>query len=386
MTIRIKQPVTPLRILWQSPEVGSLRVSAVGVPGAAGPQGAQGPQGPAGAAGPAGPAGPQGPAATPGGAPGQVQVNVAGAFAGDSGLTYDSATDALSVGGALNLPDTINADTGVLRLGGYCVLHKYGALNNLFLGVLAGNFSATGGGNVSVGYQTFASLTTGQYNVAFGQYALGALTTGSNNVAIGNSALAQQATGSNNVAIGSGTCNFGAGGTGIVAIGRGAAPSGGAATGPVVIGDQAGNAATTPTYSVMIGRLAGLDVTTGANNVLIGHQAGAGITTGANNVVIGGATGLPSTLANNVIIADGAGNRRINVDASGNVGLGLTGPRTRLDVDGPITCKSYTVATVPSAAVAPGQIVHVSDEAGGPTLAMSDGTAWRRVHDRAVIS
>jgi hypothetical protein len=46
---------------------------------------------------------------------------------------------------------------------------------------------------------------------------------------------------------------------------------------------------------------------------------------------------------------------------------------------------SYTVAGVPSASPA-GQMIFVSDEAGGAVPAFSDGTNWRRVTDRAVVS
>jgi hypothetical protein len=45
----------------------------------------------------------------------------------------------------------------------------------------------------------------------------------------------------------------------------------------------------------------------------------------------------------------------------------------------------YTVATLPTAAVAAG-LVYVSDEAGGAVPAFSDGTNWRRVTDRAIVS
>jgi hypothetical protein len=47
---------------------------------------------------------------------------------------------------------------------------------------------------------------------------------------------------------------------------------------------------------------------------------------------------------------------------------------------------SYTVLTVPSAAEHVRRIIYVSNETGGATLAFSDGTNWRRVQDRAVIS
>lgn len=45
----------------------------------------------------------------------------------------------------------------------------------------------------------------------------------------------------------------------------------------------------------------------------------------------------------------------------------------------------YTVATVPAATTAGGQI-YVSDEAGGAVTAFSDGTNWRRSTDRAIVS
>lgn len=46
----------------------------------------------------------------------------------------------------------------------------------------------------------------------------------------------------------------------------------------------------------------------------------------------------------------------------------------------------FTVATVPAAADWLGALIHVSNEAGGAVPAFSDGTNWRRVTDRAVIS
>jgi|APSaa5957512535_1039671.scaffolds.fasta_scaffold19725_2 hypothetical protein len=46
---------------------------------------------------------------------------------------------------------------------------------------------------------------------------------------------------------------------------------------------------------------------------------------------------------------------------------------------------SYTVGTVPSAAVAAG-LIYVTDDAGGATMAFSDGTNWRRVSDRTIVA
>lgn len=53
----------------------------------------------------------------------------------------------------------------------------------------------------------------------------------------------------------------------------------------------------------------------------------------------------------------------------------------------PVALDVFTVATLPSAATAgAGALVFVSDEVGGATVAFSDGTDWRRVQDRAVVS
>lgn len=47
--------------------------------------------------------------------------------------------------------------------------------------------------------------------------------------------------------------------------------------------------------------------------------------------------------------------------------------------------KSYTVAGLPSASIA-GGMIYVSNESGGAVMAFSDGTNWRRVTDRAIVS
>jgi hypothetical protein len=49
------------------------------------------------------------------------------------------------------------------------------------------------------------------------------------------------------------------------------------------------------------------------------------------------------------------------------------------------TLPSYTVAKAPSDGRA-GQMIFVTNEAGGAVPAFHDGTNWRRVTDRAVIS
>lgn len=51
----------------------------------------------------------------------------------------------------------------------------------------------------------------------------------------------------------------------------------------------------------------------------------------------------------------------------------------------PVVLPSYTVAGIPSATVV-GQMIYVTDETGGAVPAFSDGTNFRRVTDRAIVS
>jgi len=50
-----------------------------------------------------------------------------------------------------------------------------------------------------------------------------------------------------------------------------------------------------------------------------------------------------------------------------------------------VTLTSYTVLTLPPVISAPGMIF-VSNESGGSVPAFSDGTNWRRVTDRNIVS
>lgn len=52
----------------------------------------------------------------------------------------------------------------------------------------------------------------------------------------------------------------------------------------------------------------------------------------------------------------------------------------------PLRLKSFTVTGAPPAADWTGGMIYVTNEAGGAVPAFSDGTNWRRVTDRAVIS
>lgn len=55
-------------------------------------------------------------------------------------------------------------------------------------------------------------------------------------------------------------------------------------------------------------------------------------------------------------------------------------------MEAPLVLETYTVATVPTASSWTQGLIYVSDETGGATVAFSDGTNWRRVQDRVIVS
>ncbi|RIY01256.1 DUF2793 domain-containing protein [Aureimonas flava] len=73
--------------------------------------------------------------------------------------------------------------------------------------------------------------------------------------------------------------------------------------------------------------------------------------------------------------------------ASGHLSVAReASPACALDVGGAVRVTAYPKAALPPAGNGSGQIVLVADEAGGAVLAFSDGAAWRRVTDRAIVT
>jgi hypothetical protein len=57
----------------------------------------------------------------------------------------------------------------------------------------------------------------------------------------------------------------------------------------------------------------------------------------------------------------------------------------QLEIQDPIPLNIYVVGDLPSASNA-GEVIFMLDEVGGPIPAFADGTNWRRVTDREIVS
>ncbi|WP_413582957.1 tail fiber domain-containing protein [Bdellovibrio sp. HCB288] len=277
---------------------------------------------------------------------------------------------------ALQLLTTGTGNTGV----GYYSLNKTTtAIHNTAIGVFSlgsnttGSFntalgrsalasSTTGDLNVAVGYESLLTSTTGRQNVAVGVYSSQKNTTGSENAALGNYSLQNSTVAWGNVSLGYSAMMSNIQGSRNVAVGRAAlasnvalnestavgygsmsgsdptttaANSKNTALGAYSLSGSATVANNTGTTNTALGHSALMGMSSGSNNIGVGYNAGSAITTGSNNVVIGSNDGTAiATSSNNILIADGAGNERMRILSSGNVGIGTISPDKNLTIIG----------------------------------------------------
>lgn len=244
--------------------------------------------------------------------------------------------------------------------GSYNTAIGYNALTRNATGILntaIGNsslFNNLGGNNnVGVGYSALQRNFSGSYNVAVGTNAVFNNQTGSNNVGIGESALERNISGNNNVAIGSSSLFNNQGSSNNTSVGHESQLnnltgqnntslgyqtlfSNNAGSSNVSIGNQSLYSNTSGSRNIAIGENSGTNITSGNNNTFLGHNTGTTISTGSNNTIIGSNVSLPAATSNNIVLADGAGNRRINVDQNGNVGIAITAPTAQLHTNGTV--------------------------------------------------
>ena len=83
-----------------------------------------------------------------------------------------------------------------------------------------------------------------------------------------------------------------------------------------------------------------------------------------------------------VVHSDEKEHRRV-IAMRANEGLPMDGSHV---MQAPLRLKVYTVASLPTASLWTDSLITVSDEAGGYTVAFSDGSNWRRLQDRVIVS
>ncbi len=265
----------------------------------------------------------------------------------------------------VNMPNVIGSSNGQLRLNGTRFAHAYQATGtdgqNTFMGLFSGNTTMATAGqtwhasyNTGLGNLSLVNLTSGYYNTAVGYASLYSNTSGYVNTAFGLNTLYHNSTGIGNTAFGTQASQNNTTGNNNVAVGY-----------------QAGYYMTTGSQNTTLGNFSGYDISSSNNNTIVGYNTGRGIITGGNNTIIGSlVTGLAAGLSNNVIIADGAGNRRINVDASGNVGINTVTPTARLTVAGDTNISGTLRATN-----------FIGDGSGLTGIAASDNTRVAKAGD-----
>jgi hypothetical protein len=245
---------------------------------------------------------------------GNYQIYMANSGSTNSAITFNPRFTVTNTGNVL-IGTTIDTGeklqvNGTSRFIGSIISNGGGGrYTNTSIGENALYSNTTGGDNIAIGISALYSNTQGNYNTSIGTYALASNTNGFSNTANGSYVLNSNTTGNQNTA------------NGVNALYSNTTGSYGVAIGFSSLSNSLAS------FNVGIGAQAGNNITTGSYNTIVGHNTGLGITTGSSNTIIGSnVTGLTATLSNNIIIADGSGNRRINVDNNGNVGIGTTSP------------------------------------------------------------
>lgn len=277
-------------------------------------------------------------------------------------------------GNYLELPLTFDGTTGVVTQNGSRFLHSYGLFDNLFMGRLAGNFTNTGSKNVGLGTNSLTAVTSGFSNTAIGYGSIQNVTSGAYNVGVGESVLALNSAGQWNTAVGTYALNQGATGTfntaiggnalfsntadGNTAVGMGALDSNSSGEKNAALGLEVMSSNTTGSRNAALGYGALFLSQTGTDNVGVGNLAGRGnagsfntfvgsltggefsATSGNNNTFVGynssGSSGVSNATAIGANAQVATSNAMVLGDSSVKVGIGVSNPKSKLEVSGDV--------------------------------------------------
>ncbi len=206
---------------------------------------------------------------------------------------------------------------GVITKNGVRFLHNYGT-DNIFLGLLSGNFTMSGFSNTAFGNSSLESNTSGTCNSAYGNYSmqsnssgycnsssgygtLGYNTSGSYNSALGYLSLNKNSIGSDNSALGSLSLFNNTSGYYNSAFGYASLYFNTTGSSNSAFGLNSLTRNTTGYNNTAVGNSSLELNTTGAGNSAFGYNSGYNITTGYNNICIGNTTQVPSGSSNNQV-------------------------------------------------------------------------------------
>jgi hypothetical protein len=256
--------------------------------------------------------------------------------------------------------------------GGQAAVNNTTGANNSFFGYASGYFNTVGGGNSSFGYSAASDNTTGNSNTTMGFQAANLNTVGSNNTMVGafagkdNTASGNSffgyasgqnnTTGTGNTFIGSNSGNLNIGGAANSFFGSDAGKANTFGAANSFFGVLTGAANTSGSSNAFFGVAAGEFNTTGTSNSFFGQNAGASNIDGNNNTLLGlAADVLSGNLSNATAIGYNAkvsASNSLVLGGTGadavNVGIGITAPTQRLDVNGNIRFRGNLIPLGPN--------------------------------------
>ena len=354
----------------QGPQGPTGPQGPIGITGSQGIQGIQGIQGPYGPTGPQGIQGIQGSSGTSGlsgvngidgtsgtsGISGATGIGVTSSFylKGGTSSAYDTTSDIyrtgylnIGTGTATDGRFVVSTTTGTVSLVVDNLGNVYNSskgINNTVFGYKSLYSNIAGIFNTAIGYQSLYSTTSGT-NTALGYRTLYSNTTGTN-TAIGHLSLYNNTIGTNNTTIGHQSLYSNTTGTSSIAIGPYTLANNKTGYNNIAIGYQALLSTTSSNTNIAIGYQSLYNNTTGSNNIAFGYYSGANYNNNSNSIFIGANTQtLSDSQTNQIVIGDNAignGSNTVTLGSDniqrtiikGNLGLGLTGPSSKLHVVG----------------------------------------------------
>jgi len=214
--------------------------------------------------------------------------------------------------------------------------------------------NTTGFDNSAMGEGALYHNTIGEYNTAMGSGSLHSNTTGINNTAMGAWALNYNTEGMDNSAMGEGALYNNTIGSGNSGMGEAALVGNSTGSWNTAMGAYGLFANDIGNYNTAVGYRAGWQ-NKGSNNILIGYAVADALKTGSTNIVIGYDIDLPTISSSNMldignlIYATGLTSTSTTV-STGSVGIGTTGPASKLDILGTGTFGAAGVSALTSRA------------------------------------